>query len=292
MDQATQERNVLAAVQSIAGLAETHQLVVTHGNGPQVGLLALSQDASGSASPYTLDVLGSETQGMIGYLLEEALRARLPGKDVATLLTQVLVDGTDPAFSNPTKPIGPTYSAAEAQKVTSERGWVMARDGDGYRRVVASPEPRRILELSAIRLLTSHDVLVICAGGGGVPVVRGPDGACYGVEAVVDKDLTAALLARELDADMLMLLTDVDAVEIDWRTPRARKIRTASPGAMRSHRFAAGSMGPKVEAACRFVEATGRRAAIGSLEQAVAISLGGAGTSIVRSSHNEISFWD
>lgn len=291
MDQAVQQRNIEAAVRSLATLATEHRLVVTHGNGPQVGLLAMAQQAYGDGKPYTLDVLGSQTQGMIGYLLEEALREALPGREVATLLTQVLVDRNDPAFTRPTKPIGPAYAGNRARLVAAAHGWVSEPDGDSYRRVVPSPEPRRILELRAIRLLAEHNVTVICAGGGGVPVTVDANGACYGVEAVVDKDLTAALLARELGADVLLLLTDVDAVELQWRTPAAREVRTTTPLALRSELFEAGTMEPKVEAACRFVEATGRRAAIGNLEQAAAIVRGLAGTTVLPNGITPVSFW-
>ncbi len=290
MDQSVQQRNVEAAAASLAELAREHRLVITHGNGPQVGLLALAQEAYAGARPYTLDVLGSETQGMIGYLLEESLREALPGREVATLLTQVIVDLDDPAFASPTKPIGPAYEAAEASRLARERGWVVARDGDAYRRVVPSPEPRRIVEIHAVRLLAEHGVTVICAGGGGIPVAVSPDGGTFGVEAVIDKDLTAALLARELGADFLLLLTDVAAVEQDWSTAAARPIRRASVAEMRARRFAPGSMGPKVEAACRFAEWTGRPAMIGNLEQARDLVAEAAGTTI-RADAPGIEFW-
>lgn len=290
--QAAQQRNVDVAAHTLAELAREHRLAVTHGNGPQVGLLALLQEAQHGAGPYTLDVLGSETQGMIGYLLEEALREVLPGREVATLLTQVLVARDDPALARPTKPIGPAYTEEVARGPAAERGWAVAADGASYRRVVASPEPRRILELAAIRILLEHDVTVICAGGGGVPVVVDETGATYGIEAVVDKDLTAALLARELAADSLLLLTDVTAAELHWRTPDARRIRLATPAALRRERFAEGSMAPKVEAACRFVEATGRPAAIGALGEAPQILHGLAGTRVVPGDAPSISFWE
>jgi carbamate kinase len=291
MDQAVQARNIEAAVRALAALGRDHRLVLTHGNGPQVGLLALAQEAYADARPYSLDVLGSETQGMIGYLLEEAWREALPGREVATLLTQVVVDRADPAFARPTKPIGPSYAENVARRLATERGWTVARDGAAYRRVVASPEPRRIVELAAIRLLVEHDVTVICAGGGGIPVVRDRSGASYGVEAVVDKDLTAALLARELDAGALLLLTDVAAVQLRWGTAAARALRTATPQALRAERFAAGTMAPKVEAACRFVETTGRRAAIGSLREAAALLRGDAGTTVVPDGGAPLVFW-
>lgn len=292
MDQAVQQRNVDAAAGSIAALARQHRLVLTHGNGPQVGLLALTQESYADARPYTLDVLGSQTQGMIGYLLEEALREALPGHEIATLLTQVVVDPDDPAFQHPTKPIGPTYVEADARRLAAERGWSVAPDGQAYRRVVSSPEPQRIVELEAIRLLSRAGVTVICAGGGGVPVAVNEAGACFGVEAVVDKDLTAALLARELQADLLLLLTDVEAVELGWGTRDARPIRSANVARMRSERFAPGTMGPKVEAACRFVEATERPAIIGSLDRVDDILHGRSGTSITPGADPPILFWD
>lgn len=291
MDQAVQQRNVDAAVRSLAALASEHRLVITHGNGPQVGLLALAQEAYRDAEPYSLDVLGSETQGMIGYLVEEALREALPCHEVATLLTQVLVDRADPAFARPTKPIGPAYPEAKARSLAEQHGWTVAAEGDAFRRVVPSPAPQRILEMAAIRLLVDHQVTVICAGGGGVPVVTDASGAWHGVEAVIDKDHTASLLARELRADLLLLLTDVDAVRKGWGTEAERRISMATPLALRRERFAEGTMAPKVEAACQFVEATGNRAAIGCLDQAEAILRGLAGTNIVRDGITPMSFW-
>ena len=281
MDQSVQQRNIAAAVSALAALARQHQLVITHGNGPQVGLLALEQESATEARPYTLDVLGSETQGMIGYLIEEALRTALPDGEFATLLTQVVVDVDDPAFHHPTKPIGPPYAREQAEALAAERGWRVAPDGDRYRRVVPSPEPRAIVELTAIRLLVAAGVTVVCAGGGGVPVMLEPAGGWHGVEAVVDKDLTAALLAIELNADRLLLLTDVSAVDESWGTPAARPLRTISAAALRLREFAPGTMGPKVDAACRFVEATGRAAAIGALDQATGALDGSSGTTVV-----------
>jgi carbamate kinase len=275
----TQRRRVAEAAASLAALAREHELVVTHGNGPQVGLLALQGEAYADVAPYPLDVLGAETEGMVGYLLEQSLRNALPGREAATLLTQVVVDPADPAFAAPTKPIGPVYPEPAARRLAAERGWAIARDGDGWRRVVASPEPLDVVELTAIRLLVDAGVTVVCTGGGGIPVVA--DGAVLaGVEAVIDKDLAAALLARLLRADALVLLTDVAAAERWWRTPRAAPIGRATPAELRALRFASGSMGPKVEAACRFVEQTGGRAAIGALEQAVELVAGSAGTQV------------
>lgn len=292
MEQAVQERNIRAAVRALAALSVHHELVVTHGNGPQVGMLLLAHEAGNAVQPYSLTVVGSESQGMIGYLLEEALRKALPEREVATLLTQVLVDPADPAFAHPTKPIGPIYERAKANRLARQRGWVVAPDGEGYRRVVPSPRPRRVLELAAIRLLVDHGVLVVCAGGGGVPVIADRRGACYGVEGVVDKDFTAALLAEELRADLLLLLTDVPAVELNWHTPAARAVRAVTPLALRSERFEEGTMAPKVEAACRFVERTGKRAAIGALDEARELVLGRAGTAVVQEGITPISFWD
>ena len=265
-------------MRELAKLACEHELVITHGNGPQVGLLALQSAAYTEVEPYPLDVLGAESEGMIGYLVELGLENALPDRPVAALLTQVLVDADDPAFARPTKPIGPVYDAATAAALAETRGWTIAADGPGFRRVVASPEPREIVELGTIRLLVEAGVVVVCTGGGGIPVTR--NGALRGVEAVIDKDLAAALLAEQLDADMLLLLTDVAAVEADWGTENARPIRGASPDELRALMFAAGSMGPKVEAACRFVEQTGRVAAIGALADAREIVAGRRGTLI------------
>ncbi len=282
-----QRRNLHPAARALADVAREHAMVVTHGNGPQVGLLAL-QAESGAETALPLDVLGAQTQGMIGYLIEDELRDALgEGREVATLLTQVVVDQDDPAFDHPTKPIGPVYSQARAEQLAATRGFAIAADGEHWRRVVPSPEPRRILELGAIRLLLAAGVVVVCAGGGGVPVVADPAGGWRGVEAVVDKDLAAALLADALDADALLLLTDVDAVYRDWGTDRARPIRQATAEALRVERFAAGSMGPKVEAACRFVsdrplaaDRPARFASIGALAEVGALLAGAAGTRI------------
>lgn len=280
LEAAVQRRNVAVAARALAALAPDHHLVVTHGNGPQVGLLALQSAAYREVGPYPLDVLGAESEGMIGYMIETDLRRELPGREVATLLTAVVVDADDPAFRSPTKPIGPLYDEAEARQLAEERGWTMGRDGDRWRRLVPSPEPRRIVEISAIRLLVQAEVVVICAGGGGIPVITDPSGALHGAEAVIDKDLAAALLARELPADGLLLLTDVDAVYRGWGEPHAQPIRRTTPAELRAMRFAPGSMGPKVEAACRFVEAGGKFAAIGALGDAARILRGECGTRV------------
>ncbi len=275
-----QRLNIGRAVAALADVARRHELVVTHGNGPQVGLLAIQAAAYTGAAPYPLDVLGAETEGMIGYLLEQELRNALPDRDVATLLTQVVIDPGDPAFARPTKPIGPVYPEQEALALAESLGWTLAPDEGGFRRVVPSPEPGDIVELSTIRLLVDAGVLVVCAGGGGIPVAAGPDGALHGVEAVIDKDLAGERLASALDADLLLLLTDVSAVERDRDTSAASPILATTPSELRCLQFPSGSMGPKVEAACRFVERGGARAAIGALEDADAVAAGDAGTQV------------
>jgi carbamate kinase len=275
----TQRRNVLGAASALAAAATEHELVITHGNGPQVGLLALEADAYKAVSPYPLDVLGAESQGMIGYLLVQALQNALPDRDVVALLTQVVVDATDPAFSQPTKPIGPVYSAREARELAREHDWSVARDGMYFRRVVPSPQPQEIVELAAIARLVDAGTVVICSGGGGVPVVRSQAGLC-GVEAVIDKDLTAALLAEALGAERLVLATDVSFVETGWGTNAAAPLASATPSELRRLQFAPGSMAPKVEAACRFVERTGCSAAIGSLTELGGVIRGTTGTQI------------
>jgi carbamate kinase len=281
LEASIQLEHIAVAARSIAALAKDHSLLLTHGNGPQVGLLALQSESYRAVKPYPLDVLGAESEGMIGYLLEQALQNELPGREVASVLTEVAVDRDDPAFARPTKPVGPVYAEDEAQKLAAEHGWQVARDGGGYRRVVASPEPRWIIELETIKRLAGAGVIVICAGGGGIPVVVDPaSGRRAGVEAVIDKDLSAALLAIQVEAEFLLLLTDVDAVQEGWGGPGARPIRSVTPARLRMLSFAPGSMAPKIEAVCRFVEATGRRAGIGSLAQASEILAGRSGTII------------
>lgn len=277
----TQRRNVTLAAAALAGLADEHELVLTHGNGPQVGLLALEAEAYDGVAPYPLDVIGAESQGMIGYLLVQALRAETE-RSVVALVTEVAVDAGDPAFRRPTKPIGPVYAEAEARALAAEHGWTVAPDGPHFRRVVPSPEPRAIVELDAVEQLLARGSIVVCAGGGGVPVVREGRGL-RGVEAVIDKDLTAALLAEQLAADRLVILTDVDHVERGWGTPAAAPIERATPQELRRLEFADGSMGPKVEAACRFVERTGRAACIGSLTELAEVAAGRSGTRVAAS---------
>ena len=276
-----QRQNIKLAATAIAVAAREHRVVVTHGNGPQVGLLALQAEAYKQVKPYPLDVLDAETEGAIGYLIEQELLNQLPEQQIVTLLTQIEVDPSDRAFTRPTKPIGTVYSETEAKKLAKERGWAVAPDGNVYRRVVPSPEPKRILELPTIRLLVKVGALVVCAGGGGIPVIVTPAGSIRGVEAVIDKDFATALLATELQADALLLLTDVDAVYSNWNTSDAQPIKMITPQQLRNYSFAPGSMQPKVEAACRFVEATGGMAGIGKLEDVVEILSGDRGT-IVR----------
>jgi carbamate kinase len=278
-----QRANVRVAAEALAPVAREHRLVVGHGNGPQVGLLALQGAAYGKVETYPLDVLGAQTEGMIGYMIEQELGNLLPfDRPFATLLTMVEVDPADPAFANPTKFIGPVYAKDEADRLAADKGWAFKRDGDAWRRVVASPEPKRIFELRPIKWLLEHDTVVIAAGGGGIPTMyeRGADRRLAGIECVIDKDLASELLARELGADLFVMLTDTDAVYVDWGTPNQRAIRRASPQALATMSFPAGSMGPKVQAACRFAEATGKRAAIGALADLGRILAGDAGTTV------------
>jgi carbamate kinase len=278
-----QRRNVRVAAEALAPLGRDHELVISHGNGPQVGLLALQSAAYEPVTPYPLDVLGAQTEGMIGYMIEQELGNLLPfEKPFATILSMVEVDPDDPAFRHPSKPIGPLYGAEEARRLQAEEGWAMAPDGDGFRHVVPSPSPKRIFQIRPVQWLLERGTIVICAGGGGIPTMYGPDGKLRGVEAVVDKDRASALLARELKADLFIMATDAGAVYLDWGTPRQRAIRRAAPGALDPALFAAGSMGPKVEAAVDFVERTGKTAAIGALADLPAIARGEAGTLVTR----------
>jgi carbamate kinase len=274
-------QNAKLAAEVLAAIAREHRLVVTHGNGPQTGLLALQAEAFRDMRSYPLDLLGAETEGMIGYLLERELADALPERPVASLLTQTVVDALDPAFRKPTQPIGPVYSAAQAHRLAEERGWAVATDTGGWRRVVASPVPRSIVETPTIKLLLDHDVVVVCAGGGGVPIVVDSDGVRHGVEAVVDKDAASALIARNLGADLLLLLTDVPSVELEWGTDAARPIGPITADALQDMALAPGSMAPKAAAAASFVRATGARAAIGALADAADLVAGIAGTQVL-----------
>lgn len=278
-----QRANIRRACASIAPLIAKHTVILTHGNGPQVGLLALQAAAFKQVDPYPLDVLGAESEGMIGYLLEQEMLNASPTCRAVNLITQTLVDQNDPAFQDPTKFIGPIYSEAEAIAIAKNRSWIVKADGQSFRRVVPSPLPLEILALDAISTLSAAGFLVICTGGGGVPVIRGADGILKGVEAVIDKDRASALLACQLDADALLLLTDVDAVYRDWGTPNQSAIRHATVAELQNDSFAAGSMGPKVDAAIDFARETGKFAAIGSLEQIGDLLCGAAGTLITNS---------
>ncbi|MGE0854186.1 MAG: carbamate kinase [Hyphomicrobiaceae bacterium] len=273
LGEVNQRANVRRAAEAIAPLcAAGNELIITHGNGPQVGVLALQSAAGPASLQQPLDVLSAETEGMLGYLIKQELRnALLSGREVASVLSQLIVDPKDPAFSSPTKPIGPIYAEDEAQRLSYERGWSIVHDGAAWRRAVASPRPLAILGLGVISLLASRGVIVICVGGGGIPVARAEDGRLYGVEAVI--------LAREVNADGLLLLTDVDSVYLRWRTARAQSVAAAGPNDLDPTRFESGSMRPKVEAAIEFARRTGKRAAIGRLEDAAALLIGAAGTS-------------
>lgn len=281
-DSDIQQSHVQHAVAALGPLARAHDLVVTHGNGPQVGMLALESARDPALThPYPFDVLGAQTQGMIGYWLVQALAGAAPDTRVGCLVCQTLVDPADPAFANPTKFVGPVYEETKARELAQDFGWTVRQDGAAWRRVVPSPEPREIVEMPLIKALADGGALVVCAGGGGVPVTADDTGALHGVEAVVDKDLTAALLARAVHADALLLLTDVSAVIDGFGSAGASPVTRATPTELRALRLPAGSMGPKVEAACRFAEATGRLAAIGRLDDAEALLRGTAGTTVL-----------
>jgi carbamate kinase len=288
-----QRENVRVACQALAPVAREHELVITHGNGPQVGLLALQANAYDPESSYPFDVLGAQTQGMIGYLIEQELGNLLPDETaLATVLTMIAVDPDDPAMLNPTKFVGPVYHPEEAQRLAAERGWTVRADGPLWRRVVPSPRPLRIFEIRPIRMLLEAGAVVICAGGGGIPTMHLPDDGrghlrLVGVEAVIDKDRSSALLAENLEADLLVIATDADAVYLDWATPYQRSVATISPDALEQFDFAAGSMGPKVEAAAGFARSSaGKTAVIGALTDLPAILAGTAGTRISTDYHH------
>jgi carbamate kinase len=278
-----QRANVRIACKALAPLAEKYNLVLAHGNGPQVGLLALQAAAYTEVEAYPLDVLGAQTQGMIAYMIEQEMGNLLPfEKPIATVLTMVEIDPEDPAFDNPTKFVGPQYSKADADNLQAEKGWTFKMDGDLWRRVVASPEPKQIFELDPIKWLVEKETLVICAGGGGIPTCYLPDGTrtLVGSESVIDKDLASELLARQLGAELFVMATDAPGVFAEWGTPEQHLLRDVTPEELGSYEFAAGSMGPKVEAAIRFATETGKRAAIGSLEDIEKIVDGLAGTTV------------
>jgi len=279
-----QRANVRIAVQALAPLAVEHEVLLAHGNGPQVGLLALQAAAYKAAEPYPLDVLGAATEGMIGYVLEQELGNLLPyDKRIATVLTMVEVDPEDPAFQNPTKFVGPSYDEERAHEIAAEKGWTFRRDGKAWRRVVASPEPLRIFELDPIKWLLERGVVVICTGGGGIPTAYKPGerNTLVGVEAVIDKDLASELLAEGVEADVFVMATDTSGVYLDWGTLSERMLGRVTADEIEGYEFPAGSMGPKVEAAARFARATGKRAAIGCLAEISEIVAGTAGTNVV-----------
>jgi len=270
-----------AVVAAIADVARNHDIVVTHGSAPQVGLLAYQSALSRQTGGYPLDIAEAEAEGLLGYLLQQALQNELRDREVVTLLTQVQVDPDAPGFTQRRKLVGPVLAPVDAERMEQERGWRFEPDGHGLRRSVPSPEPLAIVELRSIRSAVATGTVVICAGGGGIPVRCDADGALHGVEAVIDKDRSAALLAALLGADLLLYLTDVPAVAADWGSAFARPIGRVSPVDMAAHRFDETTMGPKVESACRFVNQTGKRAAIGALADVGALCAGEAGTQIV-----------
>lgn len=291
MSAENQRKNIRLAAETLAPLGGTNELIVTHGNGPQVGLLALQAAAYTKVEAYPLDVLGAQTEGMIGYIVEQELGNILPFEQpFATILSMVEVDPKDPAFEKPSKPIGPVYSKEDADRLAAEKGWSIAPDGDKFRRVVPSPLPKRIFQIRPIRWLLERGVIVICAGGGGIPTMYGADGKLHGCEAVVDKDRASALLARELACDLFIMATDADAVYLDWGAPTQRAIRRVSPEALGAYGFAAGSMGPKVESAIEFAERTGKTAAIGALADVQRIVRGEAGTLVTKEA-GAVEFW-
>ncbi|AEH32074.1 carbamate kinase [Vibrio anguillarum] len=276
-----QRRNIEIAVKTISEIAKHYNVVLVHGNGPQVGLLALQGLEYKKVAPYPLDVLGSETQGMIGYMLMQEFKNMLPERNISCMLTQMMVDPKDPAFANPTKPIGPVYQEAEARELAEKYHWTVKPDGQYFRRVVPSPQPIGIVEHDAISQLISAGHLVICTGGGGIPVKR-ENGKLVGVEAVIDKDMSAAFLAKQLNADALLILTDADAVYLDWGKPTQHALRSTTPSELANYQFDAGSMGPKIEASCEFIQQGGKVVGIGALEDGLRILEGTAGTNITR----------
>ena len=276
-----QRRNIETAVKTISEIAKVYNVVLVHGNGPQVGLLALQGLEYKKVNPYPLDVLGSETQGMIGYMLMQEFKNYLPNRNISCMLTQMTVDPNDPAFADPTKPIGPIYKEAEARELAEKFHWIVKPDGQHFRRVVPSPRPTGIVEHDAITQLIDAGHLVICTGGGGIPVKK-ENGKLVGVEAVIDKDMSAAFLAKQLDADALLILTDADAVYLDWGKPTQHALRSTTPSELAMFEFDAGSMGPKIEASCEFIEQGGKVVGIGALEDGLQILQGQAGTNITK----------
>ena len=274
--------SIRAASIQLARIADGNDMLITHGNGPQIGLLALQSESYHDVAPYPLDALGAQTQGLIGYVIEQELANRVPAsRQIACLVTRTIVNATDPELARPSKPIGPMYSEQEAKQLGNERRWTIAADNQGYRRVVPSPQPIAVANLEAIRCLFNQGFIVIAAGGGGVPVVTEPGAAMTrGIEAVIDKDATSTLLALALGADCLLIATGVDAVFEGWGTSNQQAIRRISSAALIKMSFPRGSMAPKVAAACEFVSNSGKRAVIGSLHNMEAMLAGTSGTQI------------
>lgn len=279
-DADVQMANVRIAAKAVAEIAKEHNVVLTHGNGPQVGLLALQADAYKDVTPYPFDVLGAESQGMIGYMVAQCVGNDLPDRQVVNIITQTEVDPNDPAYSDPRKFVGPVYDKETAEKLAAERGWTIAADGKYFRRVVPSPQPKKIVEIDTIRQLVDSGAMVIASGGGGIPVIRNEQGRLEGSEAVIDKDMSASIMAAELDADALLILTDAPSIALDWGTPDQKEIKEVSPEKLQEYGFAKGSMGPKVEAVCRFANTGKGFGAVGRLEDALDILNGKAGTII------------
>ncbi|MFM2606979.1 carbamate kinase [Vibrio chagasii] len=274
-----QKKSIAQTAGSLAELSKDYRLVVVHGNGPQVGLLSLQNDAYKDCPPYPFDVLGAETQGMIGYLIQQGLNAAIQDRFTTTILTRIVIDENDPAIADPTKFIGPVYTEEQAKQLAEANHWIVKPDGSHWRRVVPSPSPQEVLEIKAIKDLLEKEHLIICGGGGGAPVVE-KDGAYVGFEAVIDKDMTAALIAEEIGAEHLLILTDGSHVCLDWGTPKEEKLENVSVEQMKKYTFPAGSMGPKVDACCQFVEKTKQHGHIGDLSSALEIIEGKTGTHI------------
>lgn len=276
-----QQKSIAQTASSLAELSKDYRLVIVHGNGPQVGLLSLQNDAYKDCPPYPFDVLGAETQGMIGYLIQQGLNAAIEDRYTTTILTRIVVDENDPAVADPSKFIGPVYSEEQAKQLAEANGWVVKPDGAHWRRVVPSPKPKEVLEIRAIKDLLEKEHLIICGGGGGAPVVE-KDGAYIGFEAVIDKDMTAALIAEQIGAEHLLILTDGTHVCLNWGTPQEQKLEHVTLEQMKQYTFPAGSMGPKVDACCQFVENTGKNGHIGDLSCALEIIEGKSGTHVRR----------
>ncbi len=274
-----QQKSIAQTAESLAHLSKEYRLVIVHGNGPQVGLLSLQNDAYKDCPPYPFDVLGAETQGMIGYLIQQGLNAAIEDRYTTTILTRIVVDENDPAITDPTKFIGPVYSEQQAKQLAEKNNWIVKPDGNYWRRVVPSPAPKEVLEIKAIQDLLEKEHLIICGGGGGAPVVE-KDGAYVGFEAVIDKDMTAALIAQQVGAEHLLILTDGTHVCLNWGEPDEEKLEDVTVAQMKQYQFPAGSMGPKVDACCQFVEKTGQHGYIGDLGCALEIIKGKSGTHI------------